>query len=265
MINRCALPARWLVFMPMFLGMSVAQAASSAQERDRAFARLPDWTGIWEVDFGAVKAADPPAGSATKAHAGINEYIRPPFTAERERTYQQLLAGPPQPFSDCKGISFPSLMYNPGWFDVLVTPEEVAMTHTHHETRHIYIRRSHPPKEDLWPTRMGDSIGHWEGGTLVVDTVLPRGDLWLREQLPNHETRWTILSLSPEAHFVERLRRVDHDHLEDRMTVDDAIALQHPWNLVITYSRVTNVDRMIDEDCVENSRDIILKSAAGPK
>ncbi len=261
MIRPGVAPGCWLVFLSLLAGVGPAQAASSAQQRDRAFAKLPNWSGLWEVDFPGVKASDPPDGSAP-ANSGANEYIRPPFSAERERTYQALMAGPPQPFSDCKGISFPNLMYNPGWFDVLVTPEEVAMTHSHHETRHIYIGRPHPPKEDLWPTRMGDSVGHWEGSTLVVDTLAPRGDLWLRAQLATHETRWTIMSLSPEAHFVERIRMLDHDHLQDRMTVDDAIALQHPWTLTITYNRVTDVERMIDEDCFENSREVILKGAA---
>ncbi len=260
MSNVWASPVHRLIFVSLLLGVSLAQAASSAQERDRAFAQTPDWSGIWELDFRGVKAADPPAGSSAKGNSGIVEFIRPPFSAERERTYQQLLAGPPQPFTDCKGISFPNLMYNQGWFDVLVTPEEVAMTHTHHETRHIYIDRSHPAKEDLWPTRMGDSVGHWEGSTLVVDTVEPRGDLWLLERYPTGENRWTVMSLSAQAHFVERIRMVDHDHLEDRMTVDDAIALEHPWNLIISYERVAGVDRMIDEDCVENNREVILKS-----
>ena len=74
--------------------------------------------------------------------------------------------------------------------------EEVAITHTHHETRHIYMNRSHPGKDELWPTRMGHSIGHWDGNTLIVDTVAVRGDLWLIERYPTGETRWTIMSLS---------------------------------------------------------------------
>jgi hypothetical protein len=260
MINIWGSPGR-LVVISLLLGVSLVQAASSAQQREQVFAKLPDWSGIWETDLAGVKAADPPAGSSAPAASGIIEAIRPPFSAQREQAYQKLLSGPAQPFSDCKGISFPNLMYNPGWFDVLVTPEEVAMTHTHHETRHIYIGRSHPAKEDLWPTRMGDSIGHWEGSTLVVDTVAARGDLWLREQFPDHETRWTVMSLSEQAHFVERIRMVSHDLLEDRMTVYDTSALAHPWNLTVNYKRVAGVDRMIDEDCFENSREVILKRA----
>jgi hypothetical protein len=204
-------------------------------------------------------AVDPPAGSSEKVKAlGVIELWHPPFSPEREATYQKLLAGPAQPFSDCKGISFPNLMYNAGWFDVLVTPEEVAMTHTHHETRHIYIGRSHPAKEDLWPTRMGHAIGHWEGNTLVVDTVAIRGDLWLIEQVKG-EFRWIVMTFSDQAHFVEHIRMVNHDRLEDRLTVYDEIALEHPWNLTINFKRLTDVDRMIDEDCVENDREIILK------
>jgi hypothetical protein len=259
-----ASPRGLCVLISVFLGASFAQAAAGGQDRADLFAKLPDWSGIWESDFAALKAADPPNGGSPKGKgSGIIEVIRPPFAAEREAAYQKLLAGPPQPFTDCKGISFPNLMYNPGWIDVLVTPEEVAITHTHHETRHVYINRSHPAKDELWPTRMGHSIGHWEGDTLIVDTVAVRGDLWLIERYPSGETRWTVTSLSDQAHFIERIHMVNHDRLEDRVTVYDEIALQHPWNLTIEYKRLSDVDRMIDEDCVENSRDIILKRNDG--
>jgi hypothetical protein len=251
---------RCCVLIPLLVGTSLAQAAAGVQERASTFAKLPDWSGIWESDFAALKAADPAiASSAKETSSGIIELIRPPFAAERETAYQKLLASPPQPFTDCKGISFPNLMYNPGWIDVLVTPEEVAITHTHHETRHIYMNRSHPGKDELWPTRMGHSIGHWDGNTLIVDTVAVRGDLWLIERYPTGETRWTIMSLSDQAHFVERIRMVSHDRLEDSMTVYDEIALQHPWNLTINYKKLNDVDRMIDEDCVENNREVILE------
>jgi hypothetical protein len=260
MITLYASIGRWLICISLVLGISLAQAASSPQERARAFARLPDWSGIWQLEP-PFRAVDPPAGSSSDKGTALSiiEFLHPPFSPERERTYQALLAGPAQPFSDCKGISFPNLMYNAGWFDVLVTPEEVAMTHTHHETRHIYIGRSHPAKEDLWPTRMGHSIGHWAGSTLVVDTVAARGDLWMMERVKD-EYRWIVMSLSEQAHFVERIRMVNHDRLEDRMTVYDEIALEHPWKLTINFKKVTDVDRMIDEDCVENDRAIILKS-----
>jgi hypothetical protein len=256
---------RCCALIALLMGISLAQAAAGVQERVSTFAKLPDWSGIWESDFAALKAADPAFASSAKEKGGVIELIRPPFARERETAYQRLLAGPPQPFSDCKGISFPNLMYNPGWIDVLVTPEEVAITHTHHETRHVYINRSHPGKDELWPTRMGHSIGHWEGSTLIVDTVAARGDLWLIERYPTGETRWTVMSLSDQAHFVERIRMVDHDRLEDNMTVYDAIALQHPWNLTINYKRVNDVDRMIDEDCVENNREIILDGTSKNK
>ncbi len=59
-----------------------------------------------------------------------------------------------------------------GIFQVAVTPEETLFLFEYGEVRHIYTDgRSHPGKDDLWPTPMGDSIGRWQGETLVIDTL----------------------------------------------------------------------------------------------
>lgn len=72
-------------------------------------------------------------------------------------------------------VGFPTIMYVPladFMFELLLTPEQTVLVSTDGTVRHIYTDgRSHPKPEDLWPTPVGDSIGHWEGTTLVVDTL----------------------------------------------------------------------------------------------
>ena len=64
------------------------------------------------------------------------------------------------------------LIFSPLMFEILTTPEETAMIFSSREIRHVYTDgRPHTPNEDLWPTPWGDSIGHWEGQTLVIDTI----------------------------------------------------------------------------------------------
>ena len=72
----------------------------------------------------------------------------------------------------------------------------------------------------LGPLWMGDSIGHWEGDTLVADTVNFNDKTWLDRIGHPH---------SDALHVVERIRRVDHDHLEDDITIDDPKAYTKPW------------------------------------
>ena len=64
----------------------------------------------------------------------------------------------------------------------------------------------------LTPTWMGDSIGKWEGDTLVVDVSGFNDKTWIDSEGHPH---------SDSLHVVERIRRMDHDHLLDEITVDD--------------------------------------------
>ena len=87
-----------------------------------------------------------------------------------------------------------------------------------HYQRLIYTnRREHPKDLDLsW---MGDSIGHWEGSTRVVDTVGLNDKTWLDQVGHPHSTA---------LHVVERLHRVDRETLVDDITIDDPKAYTKP-------------------------------------
>ena len=73
---------------------------------------------------------------------------------------------------------------------------------------------------------MGDSIGHWDGDTLVVDTVGFNDKTWLDRVGHPH---------SENLHLVERFRRLDHDTLTDEITVEDAKAYTKPWTARRTF------------------------------
>jgi hypothetical protein len=64
--------------------------------------------------------------------------------------------------------------------------------------------------------------------------------------------------LSERAHFTERIRRLNADTMENRMTIEDPLRFVRPWKLTITYKRVTDLDRMIETNCSENDRNPIV-------
>ena len=235
---------------------SAGQTAEPAA-RARIFATLPDWTGIWENE-GAV------AVLAGKPLALPKLMGKPPYTAEAEKIYANLplgrgrnvfeaLARALPVFKVCKSSGFPGVMEAPVpdyLFELIVTPERVLLTATDGTVRDIFTDgRAHPKPEDLWPTSLGDSIGHWEGTTLVVDTIA-------REAGPVLPFPGTA-NLSARARFTERLRRTSADTLEDVMTIDDPQRFEQPWQLQLRYQRVHDVDRLIPVGC-DHDRDAVV-------
>jgi hypothetical protein len=141
-------------------------------------------------------------------------------------------------------------MEAPTVFQVIVTPGQTLFIFDTNEIRYIYTdRTTHPDAKDLWPTRMGDSIGHWDGDTLVIDTVA-RIPGPIAPLLP-------VAGLGVRAHFIERVRRIDRDTLQDELTIEDPDRFTQPWKMTLTYSRVTNMDRMLPTDC-ENDRNPVV-------
>lgn len=238
---------------------------------------LPDWSGQWQQvgaepspDGGFYKSLDqvlkemqwaPPNKPAVQAK--IDKIV----AAERkEMAAVRKGANPGGAVRACT-FGYPALMLDsPLMFEVVPTPKETALIFSSREIRTVYTDgRAHPGKDDLWPTAWGDSIGHWEGQTLVIDTVAIKPAI---DFLHSGETAvlafggieeaQLITYLSPEAHFIERLRLTDANHLRDEMTVIDPVNFTKPWRLARTYERVTAIHRMVYEDCEGEERNPIV-------
>jgi hypothetical protein len=234
------------------MGAQVSQAQMSSKERVDAFAKLPDWSGLWEPDvFVGEGIGQGLSAEGLRAGAAVLG-AELPFNAEWQAKYDaakkaQAAAAaadpahpPAPPYSPCGPPPFILSIISPALFQWRITPEETTIVNTIKDIRHVYTDgRSHPPQDELWGTRVGDSVGRWEGDTLVVDTVAIKPDLLLLNFLP--------IRMSDQLHFVERMRMADHDTLQDELTMNDPIALAKPFKITFTYKRVTDTNRMIDE------------------
>ncbi|HLG96378.1 MAG TPA: hypothetical protein VKX49_08710 [Bryobacteraceae bacterium] len=116
-------------------------------------------------------------------------------------------------------------------FQIIQTRDAVAiMQEMIHETRVIRLDGSPhaDPNIRLW---MGDSRGHWEGDTLVVDTTNY-----------NNKILTNSFNCCPGAgenlHVIERFRRVDADHIDYRYTVDDPTVYTRPWTAEVPMTRI---------------------------
>ncbi len=122
----------------------------------------------------------------------------------------------------------PGVMTQPYPIEILVTPGKITIiAEAYAQWRQIFTDgRKHPDDPDL--TYNGHSIGHWEGDTLVVDTIGFTTDTALGNYGVRH---------SDKMHIVERFRLAQPDRLEVQTTITDPEALTKPWTSTRVYGR----------------------------
>jgi hypothetical protein len=227
------------VLMLALAGPALAQDAKQDQ-RTETFRALPYWPGYWvgETASGtAISGMLQPGERPTPSpEGGVALWDnKAPWNDEGKRRIaetQRTLGG-----RKGQGWGFPLMMSSSTPVQFLITPEETIIINAYKETRHIYTDgRDHPPLEDLWPTVTGNSIGHWDGDTLVIDTIMvSEPNAFFQGNAP----------LSDQARYRERIR-LDGDKLVDEWTIEDPTTLSAPWKAKVTLVRELGFDRMID-------------------
>ena len=129
-------------------------------------------------------------------------------------------------------------------FQIVQSPAVIAILFENQRTfRIIHMDgRGHP--KDLDPTWFGDSIGHWEGDTLVVDTVGIDDRTWI--DTAGHEH-------SNQMHLVERFQKVDNDHIKWTVTYEDPVFFTETWSISLPIARQTY--EIMSYSCEENEKD----------
>lgn len=221
-----------------------------------ALAKLPDWSGIWEVDWrGERRAGQARAGGAAPRAGGAAAGAPrrgggPQLTPE----FQAKMAANPPPRggggsgANCVPPGLPGIMSQPYPIEFLFTPGKIVMViEAYMQFRHIYTDgRPHP--EDPDPTFMGHSIGHWEGDTLVIDSVGFNDDIKIGGRYPH----------SDQMRIVERIRRVDKDWMEIETSISDPEVLAAPIVSTTSYKHLD--DDIREYICLENNHDSVDES-----
>jgi len=138
-------------------------------------------------------------------------------------------------------------------------PWRIVQTPTHyfilfegniHSFRQIFMNGKHPDDPD--PTWYGNSIGHWEGNTLVVDTVGFNDKFWFDYKGHPH---------TEKLHTIERYTRTDLGHMTIEVTIDDPGAYAKPFT---TAGKATLMPaaELLEYICQENNQD--LQKLEGP-
>lgn len=125
---------------------------------------------------------------------------------------------------------------------IVQTPEQIVILYEYMNIfRVIPLNAKHP--EDVAPTYMGDSVGHWEGDTLVVDVIGFNDKTWLTGTGTFH---------SDALHIVERYTRVDKDRIDYDVTMEDPKVLTRPWTIHTTMM-LREGTRVGEYVCAENN------------
>jgi len=202
-----------------------------------SIAQLPDWSGVWELDWHRTGLA--------AARGGMPKLT--PEYAARFKTYQEeQKSGKHQQTNtaNCEPPGMPQIMTQPYPVEFLFTPGKVTMAiEAYSQMRRIYID-GRPHADDPDPTYQGDSIGHWEGETLVIDTV---GFIPTSLIMPG-------IGHSDQMRIEERIRKVSPDTMEIRTTIIDPKALVEPWTATRTYKRHADWE-LKEYICAQNNRD----------
>jgi hypothetical protein len=213
--------------------------------------KLPDWSGLWTREIiGGIKM--------DFRQQRIDETTAT-LTPQYQKKFDKKLA------DFAKGIEWDQLSYclpagYPRWLtepflrEFIVRPEESwLITEQLNEIRRVYTDgRAHIPEDEAYPLWEGDSIGFWDGDTLVVHTNNLKPGQYNRRQ-PDYSDKTTT---------VEQWRKVNPDLIEATVDIYDPESLARPWRTVQHYLRVKTPDLRINYwSCEENNN--VVKAPNG--
>jgi hypothetical protein len=279
-------------------------AAGPAGSKTHSASSIPDFTRVWthpafpwfeppasgpgpitNLSRWAEQRPAGPGGSAAlpPSKVGISNYdqlvgdynspILQPWAAAMVKKFGEMsLAGItfPNPSNQCWPFPMP-FIYKQATVQVIQQPHRILMLYSgNSEVRRIRLNESHP--SPLTPAWYGDSVGHYEGDTLVIDTVGVKTD-----------RKYAMIDLfgtpyTDKLHVVERYRLRDYDDVKDALdrntkenwlfqgdawsrhrgskflqlhvTIEDAGVFTTPWTATLTYA--PGPDRVAEGVCAEN-------------
>jgi hypothetical protein len=254
-----------MVAMPAMVGTQVYAAENVSASATVAVSDPRDFSGVWmnrNAPAERLLEQQKEAASGKPAVRRTNQSVRappppPPLTPAYMKLYEKIRAAArgespdaslgrlsPTSAADCYWQGMVTNMGYPFPMEYLQTPGRITILfEAESQVRRIWMDgRKQPGGGDLQYTYNGNSIGHWEGNTLVVDTVGLRAD-----------TLFFGMPHSDETRIVEHIKKIDANTLQDEMTITDPKALSKPVSRTLTYDH--KPDWQIGEySCMDNNR-----------
>jgi hypothetical protein len=269
---------------PPAAAQGTAPAVAASGGAAQSTASIPDFSGLWAhpgLGFGPQLSGPGPVRNKSRTPSGasnfdrlVGDYSNPILKPEAAAVVKKLgeisLSGRafPDPDNMCLQNPLPYIFWN-FFVQLLQQPDKVTLLYAHDsDFRTVRLNQPHPAK--VTPSLHGDSVGHYEGDTLVIDTVGVR--LGPYRSIDRFGTPY-----SEALHVVERYRLIDYEATKEALalaekewprsggavdpnyrgkglqlefTVEDPGVFTMPWSATITYGR--NANPWEERVCAEN-------------
>jgi hypothetical protein len=232
--------------LPVLLaGSAWAAEAPTEQTPSQAHIAHADLTGTWDRYHAKPLRIDPRSSAVNRGEA--EPPLKPEYLAqwrarmqasrEADARGQPIYGG----YAQCLPDGMPAMMMAMFPMQVLQTPGQITIIEeAYRQVRYIYLDQRQVPVADAEPGFWGHSVGHWEGDTLVVNTV------GIREEVRYHD-----VPHSDQMQINERIRLLAPDRFQDRITVIDPVYLTKPWTFTWEYQRRPGY-KMMEYVCEDN-------------
>ena len=251
-----------------WMTIPVSGQGATAYRAPRAADGHPDLNGIWQAvntanfdlqthvarpamalrpgPYGPVPAAPVLALGAVGAVPGGLGVVdgdeipyKPEALAQKKKNQEAWLTSDPE--IKCYLPGLPRANYMPYPFQVLQSTKAIFFAYEYAgATRNVYLKDPGPPPVDSW---MGQSVGKWEGETLVITANGFNADTWFDRSGNFH---------SENMKLTERFTRTGPDHLQYEATIEDPQVFTRPWKISMPlYRRVEKNAQLMEFKCVE--------------
>ncbi|MEI9890715.1 MAG: hypothetical protein WDN45_09100 [Caulobacteraceae bacterium] len=239
---------RFLLTGALFCAALPALALGADKAKRAAYPTGPgSLAGMWQSPFPPDQIRKPgdPAPPVEVGPAPLKEPWAGQLRAERKAAADALAAGRPQVTGGVRCVpgGFPGMMGPVFPLEVLETPRQINITNeAFNQTRRIYLNEKQIAVDDAEPVFFGHSVGRWEKGVLIVDTIGMKDSV-----------RMGGAPHSPNMRVDEKIRRTGPDTMEDQVTITDPQFLTAPWTFTYHYKKMTGYK--LGEFICENNRD----------
>jgi hypothetical protein len=219
---------------------------SGATYAQSAAAR-PNFNGVWRPYRGG-RGADPKLAPPPASPLAIKpEYAK---AGEARRAAEAAANQRGEPIASaavsCVPYGMPSMMSVVSYpMEITQTPKQLTIvTEAFNEVRRVFLDKPQLNIDDVPPGYYGRSVGHWDGDTLVVDTV------GIKESV-----RYQNTPHSDQMRITERIHLVTPDVLHDQITIEDPVVLEKPYTFTFAYRREPDYE-MVEFIC-DNNREYV--------